>query len=413
MQSRLLDILRCPLCGGCFRLEPNAYLEVRKEVLTGKLVCPCSAYPIVAGIPYLRAGTRAEAVLDLLESGAGEKALFRLLGLRKAEQGKFREYARDPQQWTFRNVLSLLGPEAESMYFLYRFSDPNYLCGRAALQAFGRDPRCWSGLVLDLGGGPGHFSRMLCRLSRGRDVILVEREFWKIWLARQFLAPACQPLCATAQLPLPFAPGLFSLVFCSDAFQYIRAKRLLAGEMLQLLAPDGLILLHHLHNALCEVNYSAGWPLCPGEYRRLFAALPTQLFKESALLDALCAGRPLDLATDSADHELAGELGLVLAATRLTDRFRVYPKTAEASPECAWAVNPLYARELSEHPSVWKLSFPSPEYESGCAACRRYLPERVTLSEGDLENLGRGRLAGRLREYAERSVLLDLPAGYW
>jgi uncharacterized protein YbaR (Trm112 family)/SAM-dependent methyltransferase len=413
MHTRLLDVLRCPLCGGRFRPEANAYLEVRNdEVLTGKLVCPCSAYPVVAGIPYLRAGTRAEVVVDLLESGAGEEALYQLLGLRKAGRRKFQECARDPRRWTFRNVLALLGPEGEATYFLYRFSDPTFLCGRAVLRAFGRDPRCWSGLVLDLGGGPGHFSRELCRLSGGRDVILADRDFWKVWLAKQFVAPACQPVCCTAHQPLPLAPGLFSLAFCSDAFHFIRAKRLLAGELQQLLAPDGLILLPHLHNALCE-NYSSGWPLSPGEYRRLFAALPARLFKESTVLDALCAGRPLDLAADPADHELAGEPALVLAATRLTERFRVYPRPAEESPEGAWAVNPLYARETSERAPAWELRFPSPEYESEFAACKRYLPERVTLPEGDLENLRRGRLDGRLSEYAERSVLLDLPAGYW
>jgi uncharacterized protein YbaR (Trm112 family)/SAM-dependent methyltransferase len=412
MRAELLDILVCPLCGGPLVLEPRAFLEREgDEIVTGRLNCPCYAYPVLGGIPYLRAGARAEAALCLLEAGAAEKALFRALGLGAAGQTRFREMARDKRLWTFRNALALLSPEAEGVYFLYRYSDPTFVCGQAVLGAFGADPRCWSGRVLDVGGGVGHFTGTLCRLAGGRDVLLADGDFWRVWLAKLFLAPGCQPVCCTAHQPLPFVPGAFSLVFCSDAFHFVRSKWLLAGEMQRLLAHDGLILLAHLHNALCE-NPSPGWPLAPADYRRLFAALPTRLFKESTVLDSLCGRRPLDLSADHADRELEQEPAVLLTATRLTGLFKVYPATPRGGGGTARTLNPLYARDPADSAPVWRLRFPSPEYEREFAACRRYLPERVTLPEADLEALRGGRLDGRLLEYAERFVLLELPAGY-
>src|SRR5688572_9396353 len=155
-----------------------------------------------------------------------------------------------------------------------------------------QDRRTRVGRVLDVAGGTGHLTRDMCAYAE--EVILADLSFAKLWLARRFIAPSCQTVCCDAGEPLPFAPSAFSLVVCSDAFHYVWRRRLLAGEMIRLLAEDGTIVLLHLHNLSAE-NVSAGMPLSPAAYRELFAGLETRIFKESSAFASLLTQQALDL----------------------------------------------------------------------------------------------------------------------
>ena len=56
MHEPLLDLLRCPFCGGRFNLHESARGVGRRWRLeSGVIWCECCAFPIVAGIPVLRA----------------------------------------------------------------------------------------------------------------------------------------------------------------------------------------------------------------------------------------------------------------------------------------------------------------------------------------------------------------------
>jgi SAM-dependent methyltransferase len=285
------------------------------------------------------------------------------------------------------------------------------VCSQAVLEAVGQDRRCFARRVLDVGGGAGHLTRSLGQLAGpGTEVVLADVALWKVWLAKRFVAPACQPVCCDANAPLPFAGGAFSLAVCSDAFHYVWSRRLLAAELVRAVGPDGIVLLTHLHNLLCE-NVSAGMPLAPGDYRNLFERVGTRLFKESDVFAAVLDHRPVDLSPEYADEDLSGEPALILLATRLMGFFRRYERPP---PGCAAVgrpgMNPLYAVE--EDGRVLKLRFPSPAYEAEFAACKRYLPDRVAWGEDRQARLRAGVLDGELTALARRRVLLDLPAAY-
>src|SRR5215210_6482328 len=102
-------------------------------------------------------------------------------------------------------------------------------------------------------------------------------------VAKTSVAPHCDAVCCDANAPLPFARATFSLVVLSDAFPYIWHKRLLADEMMRLAAPDGVVVMPHLHSALGE-NFSAGMTLTPAAYRDLFVPMQPRLFSDAALL---------------------------------------------------------------------------------------------------------------------------------
>src|SRR5262249_20279951 len=176
---------------------------------------------------YLCLDDSAEKAMRLLGKGEQEKAFFTLLDLRGARQRQFERLLENERTLTWNGALEILSPGGEGNYFLYRFSDPTFLCGQAVVQAVGRDQRRLPGPVLDLCGGAGHLTRSLCRLAGARQVILADNTFWEVWLARRFLAPSCQPVCCDANHPLPFARDSFSLVLSSDPFPYVCPHRLL------------------------------------------------------------------------------------------------------------------------------------------------------------------------------------------
>lgn len=409
MQGNLLDILRCPYCGSTLNLEEGESLERQDEgIVNGIIFCQCSAYPVVAGIPVFTTDLATDQARKHLANGRPEEALLTMLGLEEeARQTAFRGFLEKGAAGTYREGVEILCPDAEGTYFIYRFSDPTFLVGSALLRAIGSDARCWKKRAIDLCGGSGHLTRVLYQMSGGREVILADSFFWKLWLAKRITAPGCQPVCCDANQPLPFARDEFSLAVCSDAFHYIWSKRLLAGEMVRLTG-DGVVVLSHIHNALGE-NFSEGMPLAPEWWRNLFAELNPRLFKEREVFESLVKRQPVNLSPNYSDEELGEEAALFLIATKLEEVFRRY-EPAEALPVSGrLRVNPLY--EWDAETALLRLTFPSPEYEEEFGLCKRYLPERAEIAAAALNDLS-SLPEGELRQLIERCVLLDLPEGY-
>jgi uncharacterized protein YbaR (Trm112 family)/SAM-dependent methyltransferase len=412
MRFELLEILNCPFCGSQLRLQQASILEMQEnEIFHGILICHCCAYPIVSGIPYIRTGKIAEQAMDFLGKGNKEQALFTLLGLDNARQNQFQELFTDKQEVTFRRALEILCGDSEALYLFYRFSDPTFLTGTAVLEAVEQNPECFEKFILDLCGGTGHFTRLLCNSTDAKKVILADVSFWKIWLAKQFIAPGCQAVCCNANEPLPFAKEMFSLVFCSDAFHYIWSKRLLAGEILRLTGSDGTAVLAHLHNSLCY-NPSAGMPLAPSGYKNLFDVPGVRLFKEDEILNAFLNKKPIDLSGDLNEEELSNTPTLLLITSQRTNLFQLYEKPQKKKVLGQLAVNPLYNLESSGKKNVLQLRFPSDYYEMEFNDGLRYLPETVELNDEQLEKIEKGEIEPPLMKLVENFVLLDAPPAY-
>ena len=416
MKLESLKILRCPYCAGELNLEssPPPQLE-SEELTTGTLSCSCCAYPVVAGIPYLRTGQTATSVLKLLNSRQAVEALFVLLGLDESRRQKFQRLLDSGQRATYRSALETLSPNLEGTYFLYRFSDPTFLVSEAVLRSLGQATDCANGPVLDMCGGSGHLTRTLLKLPRATEGWLADFEFWKIWLAKRFVAPECQVVCCDANQPLPFARESFSLVVCTDALHYIWQRRLFAGEMLRLVGDRGVVAVTHTHNVLCE-NPSQGMPLDPAGYRRLFESVSPRIFKESTILDCIRTGQPVSLSANFSDEELNSEPALIIIATAASELFRDYVLPPNPQQTGKLAINPLYQAEPRGNAVTLSLRFPSDYYAAEFAECKRYLPERVELSAENLANLEKPdapTVDTHLGELARRHVLLALPEHFF
>lgn len=410
MKLDLLNILRCPFCGSTLILEQGETLEQREdEVESGIIFCQCSAYPVVASIPILTADYLADEARKHLAGGRREEALFTMLGLtEEARQAAFRSFIEKGGEASYQEGVEVLCPDAEGTYFIYRFSDPTFVVGSTMLRALGSDARCWAKWAIDLCGGSGHLTRVLCAAGGDAKVVLADAYFWKLWLAKRITAPDCHPVCCDANNPLPFARDEFSLAVCSDAFHYIWSKQLLASEMMRIVS-DGVIVLSHIHNALAE-NFSAGMPLAPEWWRNLFAELNPRLFKESEVFESVIGQRPIDFSHNYCDEELKNEGALSLIATNLENLFHSYPQAQVSDVAGVLRINPLYAPDKDENATTLRLQFPSPEYEEEFGLCKQYLPGSVELSADALNASSMSN--EKIQQLLESRVLLDLPIGY-
>jgi hypothetical protein len=279
------------------------------------------------------------------------------------------------------------------------------------VRALAQQPSAFDGRTLDLCGGSGHLTRLLAGLHPGREVVLADKYFWKLWLARTITAPTSIPVCCDGNQPLPFVPATFRAVVLSDSFPYIWQKRLLADEMVRLTAPGGTILMPHLHSSLGE-NFSAGMTLTPESYRNLFAAAAPRLFSDQVLLDQALAGGAIDLTGNRSPEELGTEPSFTLVASHREEVFRRYQPSGLPAMSGTLVVNPLYGVERRGTSTVLTLQFPTPEYEEEFRESRRYLLDSLTL-EGDLSGVIAPEAVGpRLDELRQRRILIDAPSHY-
>jgi uncharacterized protein YbaR (Trm112 family) len=411
MRESLLDVLRCPFCGGRLAtVENDALVRADGRLEAGVLGCDCCAFPVVAGIPVLIANDATREAMHRLEGHGPADALAILLDLDGARAAAFRSLMQHPRP-TYKDALAILSRDAEADYFLYRFSDPPYLMIEALLQALGQNEFALSRRLVDLCGGSGHLTRVLTRLEPAGGVIAADVYFWKLWLATRFTAPEADAVCCDANNPLPFARESCSMALLADAFSYIWHKRLLADEMMRLVGSDGLIVMPHLHSSLGE-NFSAGMTLTPEAYRNLFAGHEPRLFSDERLYRDAIDRRMVDLSQPARPADLGNEPSVTLVASRHRDIFRQYDVPDPSAVSGELAVNPLYRVELRGDSSILTLTFPTPEYEEEFGACKEYLPASLTVP-GDLTRpIPADAFDPGYDDLRRRRVLIDLPRRY-
>jgi uncharacterized protein YbaR (Trm112 family) len=413
MKLDTLDILRCPFCGGRLTLVTSMFHRAAgDDIHDGILGCHCCIFPVVDGIPVLHLRADAVAAREHIDAGRPRQALRAMVGLDDdAQAEEFEAAAADPDS-TYKVIVEALGPGFEGGYFLYRFTDPTFIVANAVVRAVAATVLDGARRAIDICGGSGHLTRSLMDLSSPAPV-LADLFFPKVWLARRFTAPGCEPVCCDGNSPIPFARGAFGYAMCSDAFQYIWTKRLFVGEMARLVDGPiaGAVVINHTHNQITW-SPSHGQPLSPAGYADLFETLPMRQFGEAGLFADVVADGSVDLARRDDPAALDADPALTLVASTHPDVFRRHtPRPAAAAGE--FRINPLYAVAASGDTLSLTLTFPDPSYEDEYGACRRYLPDTATLRRGDLEALNAGRHAPALDELIHRRVIVALPHRYY
>ena len=419
MRIDTLDVLRCPYCGGRLSLVDSLYHRgAGDDIHDGILGCHCCIFPVVDGIPVLHLLPASTIARDQIQAGRPELARRAMFGLDDDSQAEAFDAVASSNTATYRDTVEALGPNFEGGYFLYRFSDPTYIVAQAVARAVGATVLGGRRRAIDICGGSGHVTRTLLDLSDAPPV-LADLYFAKVWLARRFTAPGCEPVCCDGNAPMPFARGAFGFAMCTDAFMYIWTKRQFVGEMERLVdnlstpgAEPGAVLIGHTHNERTW-SPSHGQPLSPEGYADLFEAVEPRLFGEANLFADLVCGGPLDLARRDSQETLDTNPALTIVASRHPGVYARHPLTQPSAAAGEFRINPLYAVESDGDRVRLRLGFPSEEYAEEYGACRQYLPEALTLDRSAVASLATGRLSEDLIELLRRKVIVDLPKRYY
>jgi uncharacterized protein YbaR (Trm112 family) len=435
-----LDVLRCPYCGGRLTLADTLFHRATAtEIHDGILGCYCCIFPVVDGIPVMHLLDAASVARDHIEAGRPDLARRAMFGLDTDDRAAAFDAVASSDSATYRDTVEALGPNFEAGYFLYRFSDPTYIVAQAVAravaaavlgpstvrEAHGRSEpgrgATGSGRAarraIDICGGSGHVTRSLLDLSSAPP-ILADLYYAKVWLARRFTAPGCEPVCCDGNAPMPFARGAFHFAMCTDAFMYIWTKRQFVGEMERLVdgtssgEEAGAVLIGHTHNERTW-SPSHGQPLPHEGYAALFERIEPRIFGELGLFDDVVGGGPLDLSRHDGPETLDRNPALTIVASRNPRVFARHPIPHQAAASGELRINPLYTVENGTEALRLRLTFPSADYEEEYGACRQYLPEELTIDRSAIAALERGEVGGDLAELVRRRVIVDLPKRYY
>jgi uncharacterized protein YbaR (Trm112 family) len=418
MLIETLDVLRCPYCGGRLSLVDSLFhRSSADEIHDGILGCQCCVFPVVDGIPVLHLLPGASLAREQVEAGRPGLARRTMFGLDNDDHAAAFDAVASSDTATYRDTVEALGPNFEGGYFLYRFSDPTYIVAQAVARAVAAAVLDGTRRAIDICGGSGHVARSLLDLSSAPP-LLADLYFAKVWLARRFTAPGCEPVCCDGNAPMPFARGAFGFAMCTDAFMYIWTKRQFAGEMERLIdggvndSDPGALLIGHTHNERAW-SPSHGQPLPPEGYAALFETLEPRIFGEAGLFDDVVRGGPLDLSRRDDPETLDRNPALTIIASRNPRVFAPHPLPQPAVAAGELRINPLYAVEADGERLRLRLGFPSEDYEQEYGACRQYLPEELTLNRSAVASMQTGLVAGELSELVRRKVIVDLPKRYY
>lgn len=417
MRQTLLDLLECPFCGTALKIVESQSTQFVNDALEfGALGCECCAYPVVEGIPVVRADDFAKSLLKALDAGDIASARATFLGV-EGQVASDLVSRMSRRELTYGAAIEAISPNGEGTYFAYRFSDPTFYLTEALLHVLLARPEARRARVVDLCGGSGHLTRVMeqCLAGQaGAPPIVADYFPWKLWLASRLVSPGADAICVDANSPLPFKADSCSLVLCADAFEYIWNRRLLAEEMFRLLGEPGVVVITHAHNSWVD-NPSMGMPLSASGYVHLGGRIGARVFGDDTLRAHLLATGEVDLARMPDVAELTGEPSFTLVGVKGSSDFRqrIFERHRRVSPPVErgeWRVNPLYRATVMGDGTRLVLTFPTAFYESEFGGSRAYLPAVVDLATSSLRDLA---ALGQARpDLVERRVLLNVPVGY-
>ncbi len=459
MRPDLLSQLRCPNCGGTLTVSVGSASQ-GSEIEYGVLTCACNDYPIIGGIPVFvaegrvnvmrqttdavwRYGPDVKDLIRLVQAGRHEEALLSLLvfptralrrllafryGPGKAQAGvralatrlwsrqqrKSRELLVDTGHGTTAgDLISFFYRHAlrSELYnhFFYKFSQPRHLAGLslASLLPVSEKP------ILDLACGFGHFMHYWITTHPGQRVVGVDRNFFQLYVARNWVAPGGDFICSEADLRLPFASRAVCGVFCADAFHCFLRRWQCAEEMKRVIESEGLIILARFGNSQAEPR--EGYELPVASYAKLFDGLQTRFMSEDDLLQPYLARLGPQLEETSTLSTLTPRKWLYAVASESREWLRNHPQF-ETWPHGVGRLrlNPLY-REVDQAPDgkvTMEFAFPSSWYEFENSGCVQYMPKTAIISTRARDALSAGTWSDEVEALVRQCVVIGTPERY-
>jgi SAM-dependent methyltransferase len=443
-----LSILRCPFCSASlmFRETPRPSLGAAEF---GILQCSCSEFPVVDGIPIVQkapvgmfehttgatqvSGVTPATLVELIKAGRSEDALLECLAIpvlpgrrwlpwRVANSRQGRDLARAfgkrhlraealarRQQIGLPEVIDLFyGPSSPlgtevGHYFLLRFGQPRHLAALALLAALPHSDKP----VLDIACGLGHVEHYLLSRRSSLPAIGTDMNFFHVWIARHWIAPAGHFVCANAEDGLPFADDAFSAIVCSDAYHYISNRRALQKEI-DRCAPGKPVLLTRVGNSAVAPNEGRESSL--DEYLQEFETPDVRTFSEQRLMR-------LYLQAINPFAEQMEEARTLRESKWFSFAWNVpRPSTPTAWADGEWphavgtlGLNPIYRQATDGNEIQLRFDFRTPWYAYENHEMLSYHPMTATVERSLADTRSAARDDPRVASLVASFVLVGLP----
>ncbi|MGE3277772.1 MAG: methyltransferase domain-containing protein [Vicinamibacterales bacterium] len=335
MHRSFLPLLRCPICRG-----PLAVAETVQGsdgcLEWGLLSCRCrEPHAVVAGIPLL---------LPALDPRGIEART----ALRTPHLDHEAWLAEACRRWmpslpplaprpTALEAIAEAGGGVFYEYLAWKWATRSFATGVTLL---GAAPR---GVLVDLGCGMGHLAWTAGHLRAATKTIAVDHALPLLLAGRALgLLPAPPhglAVCADANFGLPVVDGTAATVFVSDGLHYFFRARAVVADAHRALAPDGVLILNHLHNRHATAGEPAqGHSRAPDEWsgQVQHAGFGWQaLFADDDLLQAVAMG-------DVPPHRLPFELAAARSLSMLAGSAPRAWSPGVLPDEGPLALNPVY-----------------------------------------------------------------------
>ena len=387
MEIKALDSLFCDKCEQAISIE-KSLLEYNSEIILGILSCSCSIHPIVEGILVFHHEKKRDIINLLLESESHQVSERYVLDIMVGSQ----------------NATHILSSKSFSklVYLLFDRTFADYLNYRNSCRSFFETipffPAMKCGMILDVGSGAGHFSKLLKEYFKTSQIISVDQNFLLLIIARKFFGIQ-NLVCTDINNSFPFATDAFDSVMCTDTFHYLDNKAFAASQLKRVVNDSGVLMVLHIHNYM-QKNYFPGTPLNPKEYSNLFGR--ARMFPNDVILKDYFEDDLLDLSVDFSIDKLNICQTLSLIYSKKEDVFKMYNFISSFTfkESSTYKVNRIYSySELGDNIFL-NFFYPSLIYEKEHAVEESYLRREIKITKKDLSD------KKKLRELMKCFVLL-------
>lgn len=292
-------------------------------------------------------------------------------------------------------------------YFTFRFGQPRHLAALSIASIIKER----SDSILDLACGMGHLTHHFAWGEENRrKVIGIDRDYFRLYVAKNFMAPEADFICQRVDRPLPFLVSSFDSIFCSDAFHYFLNKAGSLREMQRVLSPDGLIAITRMGNL--EQKPNEGYELTVDGYSRLFGGIKHVFLGEDELIDSYLKKHKANLQPKKITEEIRSQKWLSVVMSKEDSVFCDHGNFSEYPHSVGQLIkNPIYASatKTSFNNLTLNFEFPSEHFAFEDQRYQSYAPEQVSISEKLLTSLEAGIRTSELEELIAQFVLVGVP----
>lgn len=292
-------------------------------------------------------------------------------------------------------------------YFTFRFGQPRHLAALTIASIIKER----SGSILDLACGMGHLTHYFAWGEEDRrKVVGIDRDYFRLYVAKNFMVPEADFICQWVDRPLPFSEASFDSVFCSDAFHYFLNKASSLREMERILSPNGLIAITRLGNLDQKPN--EGYELAVDAYSRLFSRMKHVFLGEDELIDSYLKKRKANLQPREITKEIRSQKWLSVVMSKKDELFCDQGPFSEYPHGVGHLIkNPIYSykSKTSSNDLTLTFKFPSEHFAFEDQRYQSYAPKSVAISDKMLSLLASGTSTDELEDLIAQYVLIGVP----